>query len=256
VSGQQRSPGVPTKQNYARYTRLYNVPGRGRSSIRDQMSILISYRRSDAPGTAGRIADRLRQHYGDDSVFMDVDSIPLGLDFRKYIKEALDRCDIMLAIIGPRWIGEKEFQRIQDETDFVRIELETALQRDIPVVPVLVDGATIPRPDLLPEKLQDLIYRQTIEVDNHRDFNAAIDHLIKALDRSLANIGTENSNASHRLNTKQGKLKYKNINVNNLKPETSDNTHITQLKAFAITLAIVLLLAISLLYLAGRVIVL
>src|SRR5215204_5958463 len=106
------------------------------------LKIVLSYRRTDAPAMAGWIFERLVQHYGPNAVYRDIDSIPFGVDFRKHIRTELDRCDALIAIIGPRWLGEGEHQRIHDETDFVRFEIETALQRGIPAVPVLVEGAT------------------------------------------------------------------------------------------------------------------
>src|SRR5437588_8885827 len=110
-------------------------------------TIVLSYRRADTPGIAGRIFDRLKAHYGPDGVFMDIDNIPFGIDFREHIKEALQQSDILVVVIGPRWMGVSEARetRINDETDFVRIEVETALQRPIPVIPVLVERAIMPK---------------------------------------------------------------------------------------------------------------
>jgi hypothetical protein len=112
----------------------------------------ISYRRADSDAIAGRIKDRLVDHFGEHSVFMDIDSIPFGLDFREYIKQALLEHDAVIAVIGPKWLGQSKGGqlRIQDEADPVRIELEIALQRKIPVIPVLVDGAAMPTPAELP----------------------------------------------------------------------------------------------------------
>jgi hypothetical protein len=93
--------------------------------------ILISYRREDSDAIAGRIRDRIAGQYGDDCVFMDIDSIPFGLDFRTQVQNALMENDVVLAIIGPKWIGATRggSVRIQDEADPVRIEVETALMR-------------------------------------------------------------------------------------------------------------------------------
>jgi hypothetical protein len=150
------------------------------------MKIVLSYRRSDAPGMAGWIYDCLSQHYGDESVFRDVDSIPFGVDFRKHIRQKLDQCDTLIAVIGPRWLGEGDHQRIHDGNDFVRFEIETALQRGIPVVPLLVEGATMPRPDQLPETLRDLAFYNAAEVDSGRDFHVHTDRLIQSLDHLFA----------------------------------------------------------------------
>jgi hypothetical protein len=92
------------------------------------IKIVVSYRRDDARGTAGRIYDRLEQHYGRESVFMDVDSIPFGVDFHDHIQEVLSGCSALLAVIGPHWIGQRRGKppRIKEETDFVRMEVEAA----------------------------------------------------------------------------------------------------------------------------------
>jgi uncharacterized membrane protein HdeD (DUF308 family) len=149
--------------------------------------IIISYRREDTVLMVGRICDRLRDHFGRDSVMMDIDSIPYGLDFRKHIKEALKRCDVMLAVMGPRWtaVSEDGRSRLADETDWIRIEIEAALAKDIPVIPVLVNGAAMPRPKDLPETMQDLAFRQAAPLDMRRDFHAHMDRLIGVMDELL-----------------------------------------------------------------------
>src|SRR5438309_1713585 len=102
--------------------------------------IILSYRRADSDAIAGRIKDRLASHFGDDSIFMDIDSIPFGFDFRDHIQEALAQNDILVAIIGPKWLsaGKGGQPRIMEETDPVRIEIETALNNGKVVIPVLV----------------------------------------------------------------------------------------------------------------------
>jgi hypothetical protein len=159
--------------------------------------VLISYRREDTGLMVGRICDRLRSHYGPDQVMMDIDSIPYGLDFRKHIREALEQCDTMLAIIGPSWAAANEDgkPRLEDETDWVRIEVEGALVRDIPVIPVLVNGARMPKPQQLPGPLQDFAFRQATEIDMGRDFHAHMDRLIRVMDQLLTKIGVEGSAA-------------------------------------------------------------
>ena len=150
-------------------------------------TIILSYRREDTELMVGRICDRLRDHFGRDSVIMDIDSIPYGLDFRKHIKEALKRCDIMLAIIGPRWtaLNEAGQSRLIDETDWIRIEIEAALAKDVPLVPVLINGAAMPKPKDLPETMQDLAFRQAAPLDMRRDFHSHMDRLIGVMDELL-----------------------------------------------------------------------
>jgi hypothetical protein len=149
--------------------------------------IAISYRRLDSAGITGRIFDRLAAHYGKEAVFIDIDNIPFGIDFRKHIQEQLSDTDVMLAIVGQRWLGEQNNKtRIKHPNDPVRIEVETALRRGIRVIPVLVDRATMPSPDDLPDTLQDFAYRNAAEVDPGRDFHAHVTRLINAMDKILA----------------------------------------------------------------------
>ena len=150
-------------------------------------TIILSYRRDDTGSIAGRIFDRLVGHYGSDQVFMDIDSIPFGLDFREHIQESLKRCDVLLAIVGRNWAApdQKGGLRINDESDWVRIEVEAALAKKIPVIPVLIDGAELPSPASLPEGLRNLVFRQAAPVDSGRDFHPHMDRLIKAMDQLL-----------------------------------------------------------------------
>jgi hypothetical protein len=110
--------------------------------------IIISYRRADSAAIAGRIFDRLVSHYEDDAVFMDVDKIPFGTDFREHIRKVLLEGDILLAVIGPNWLGKSSdgTSRIKDEADPVRVEIESALRQKTRMIPVLVDGATMRQP--------------------------------------------------------------------------------------------------------------
>src|SRR5262245_17680512 len=117
--------------------------------------IVVSYRRADTGPVAGRIFDRLGTYYGFESVFMDVDNIPFGADFREHIQEELKHCDLLVVIIGPRWmgVGEGGKTRLSDEIDPVRIEVETAMQLRVPIIPILVDNAPMPKPSELPDSL-------------------------------------------------------------------------------------------------------
>ena len=145
--------------------------------------IFISYRRGDSAGHAGRVEDRLVQEFGHNLLFMDVDSIPLGSDFVKVLREEVIKCDVLLAVIGPHWLDARDAQgnrRLDDENDFVRIEIGTALQRDIAVIPILLDGSVIPKPEQLPPDLQSLSLRNGLDV-RHGSFHADMDRLISAL---------------------------------------------------------------------------
>jgi len=160
-------------------------------------NIIVSYRRADSDAIAGRIRDKLADHYGADAVFMDIDSIPFGIDFRDHVKEALLRNDLLIAIIGPKWLGPAKGRRarIHDEDDPVRLEIEAALHRGIPVVPVLVGRSTIPRPADLPESLRDLSFRNAAEVDAGRDFHQHMERLIRSIDRDIVQLPGRNQEA-------------------------------------------------------------
>jgi hypothetical protein len=150
-------------------------------------NIVISYRREDTRWIVGRIFDRLKQRYGRDNVFMDIDAVPLGLDYRDHIRNTLDQSDIVLAVIGPQWLGVQSAgqPRITDETDWVRIEIEAALGKKIPLIPILVDRTPLPKLDELPEKVRDLAFRQAISIDTGRDFDTHIERLIREMDQLL-----------------------------------------------------------------------
>ncbi len=141
--------------------------------------IFISYRRDDSRYAAGRIADRLALHFGEDHVFMDIQKIPLGIDFRQYVQEMLEHCEVVLAIIGDDWLVDGKAPSIN-----TRIEVATALaRRDIPVIPVLVGNAPIPGEDQLPDDLKALSYRNGIKLDADRGFDAGMQTLIEAIER-------------------------------------------------------------------------
>src|SRR4051794_15294943 len=112
--------------------------------------IFISYRREDGAYVAGMLRDELQQRFGPGSVFLDVDNIPFGVDFRDHINRAVGQCDILLALIGDRWFGagSNGQRRIDSPTDFVRLELEAALSRRIPTIPVLTNYSKMPAPEL------------------------------------------------------------------------------------------------------------
>src|SRR5262249_49500516 len=152
-------------------------------------TIVVSYRRDDTKWIAGRIFDRLEGHYGKGSVFMDIDSIPVGLDFRDHIRQTLDRCDVLLAIVGPNWLpkADNDTRTLLDETDWVRIEIETALNKKIPVVPVLIDRSRMPKPIELPEGLRNFAFRQAANIDTEH-FHSHMEKLIASLDQHLSKV--------------------------------------------------------------------
>ena len=148
--------------------------------------IVLSYRRSDSDVITGRIRDNLANHYGEHAVFMDVDSIPLGVDYREQMREALSDNKVMIAVIGPKWLGGRgKNARINASNDPVRIELETAFQQGMRIIPVLVSGATMPKAADLPQSLQGLCYINAGAVDGGRDFRQHMSRLVYAIDQIL-----------------------------------------------------------------------
>ena len=146
-------------------------------------AIFISYRRDDAEGQAGRLFADLCEHFGDGAVFMDVAGIQPGRDFRRAIDEQVASCGVLLALIGRDWVDaadEAGRRRLDDPMDFVRLETASALKRDIPVVPVLVHGARMPRADQLPADLQELAYRNAVEL-THPRWESDVQVLLEAL---------------------------------------------------------------------------
>lgn len=146
--------------------------------------IFISYRRDDSGYIASMLAERLEEVFGSDSVFIDVDAIPLGVDFREYLSQAVAKSDLMLALMGNEWLSVKNTQglrRLDDPADFVRIEIEAALKRQIPVVPVLLEQASMPLEAELPPSLQPLVFRNAAEIRSGRDLNYHIEQLIRGI---------------------------------------------------------------------------
>jgi TIR domain len=153
--------------------------------------VFISYRRDDSAGHAGRVRDRLERELGRDLLFMDVDAIPLGTNFSKVLHEEVAKCGVLLAVIGPNWSDVRDehgHRRLDDPNDFVRIEIAAALQRDIPVIPILLDGARIPKTDQLPGDLEELASRNGLDV-RHASFHTDMDRLILGLKGQLDQAG-------------------------------------------------------------------
>ena len=146
-------------------------------------NIFINYRRDESGHVAGRLHDSLAPTFGRNKLFMDVDNIPVGRDFEDYLKSQVAACDAMLAIIGPNWLAAKDEagqRRLDNPEDFIVIEIGAALARDIPVVPVLVDGARMPKASELPDSLKRLVRRQAVEV-RHTNFSRDAEALVKKL---------------------------------------------------------------------------
>lgn len=148
-------------------------------------TVFISYRRDDTTEVCGRIYDRLEDYFGTPNVFMDVDSIPAGTDFREALERMVERCDVLLAVIGPKWAGPLDAagrRRIDLPADFVRTEIELAMKRTIPIIPVLVYGAQMPAPDTLPPSIAPLAYRHALTVRSDRDFRHDMERVIRGIE--------------------------------------------------------------------------
>ncbi|MEM9091383.1 MAG: TIR domain-containing protein [Cyanobacteria bacterium P01_F01_bin.53] len=148
--------------------------------------IFISYRRRDSGSEAGRIYDVLCTHFGRDGVFKDVDDIKAGDDFRNSIQEAVGQCQILVAIIGKIWLEIKDDsgkQKLENPDDWVRLEIETALKRDILTIPILLDGVRMPKPRNLPIALRPLAYRNAARVRQDPDFRLDMERVIGVINR-------------------------------------------------------------------------
>jgi formylglycine-generating enzyme required for sulfatase activity len=147
--------------------------------------IFISYRHADTPHPAGRIYNRLIKAFGRRNVFKDFNNIPPGRNFRGVIKEAVASSDVMLVLIGRQWLTMQDDQglrRLDNPQDFVRIEVETGLEREsCRVIPVLVDGATLPKPSDLPEGMRELTFNQKFDLRNDPDFDNDLERLVTEL---------------------------------------------------------------------------
>jgi TIR domain len=150
-------------------------------------SIFLSYRRSDTQDVAGRLFDQLSSHFGRRKVFKDVDSIPIASDFRDYIVDQI-RYSVVLVLIGPAWLAESSpygKSRLWDKEDFVRLEIEVALQSDSPLVPVLVNGAKMPTCEMMPPSIVAIRGKQGIVVRPDPDFHADVRRLTRLLSELL-----------------------------------------------------------------------
>ena len=153
-------------------------------------TVFLSYRRGDSEGQARALNLELVKVIGRESVFMDVDNIALGQDFRHILHERLESCDLFLALIGPGWLDAKDSsgnRRLDNPTDLVRQEIAAALKRNIPVTPVLLQGAEMPPPERLPEDIKELVYRNGFEL-GHSTWESDVSEMVRrlGLDRATA----------------------------------------------------------------------
>lgn len=151
--------------------------------------IFINYRREDAQSAAGRLFDMLELQLGPDQIFLDVDNISPGKDFAEELSLQVSKCDVFLAVIGRQWEDAKDSsggRRIDNPNDWVRIEIEAALQESKDIIPVLVDGAKMPRQEILPESLRPLARRNAVRL-THERFKADVSGLVAAIEKLRRN---------------------------------------------------------------------
>jgi hypothetical protein len=162
-------------------------------------TVFISYRREDTQGEARALFQDLAARLGKESVFMDVDSIAMGRDFREALQERLASCDAMLALMGREWVDCKDEsgrRRLDNAGDFVRLEVAAALKRNIPVTPLLLQGAHMPAVEQLPDDLKDLAYRQGFELSHNR-WDSDVQELLRRLGlRATSDTPTEEKSGS------------------------------------------------------------
>lgn len=147
--------------------------------------LFISYRRDESRHAAGRLADDLVDAFGADSIFRDIEGIEPGVDFKQALDKALGSCVVMLVLIGPRWLDMADahgVRRLDQPGDWIRMEIATALARDTRVIPVLLEGATLPEEDQLPEDMRPLVRRQAFELADGR-WRGDLQRLVDALAR-------------------------------------------------------------------------
>ena len=154
------------------------------SMARERKGIFISYRRGTNTAHAGWLGAKLSEHFGSHKVFRDIDSIEPGLDFVEAIERALDSNEVMIAVIGDSWLTVADATgrpRLQNPDDYVRLEIATALEHNVRVIPVLVGEATMPPANELPDDLAALARRNAFELRDTR-WNDDVESLIERLE--------------------------------------------------------------------------
>ncbi len=150
------------------------------------MSIFVGYRRSDTQGHAGRVADDLAERYGEGRVFRDIEIVP-GTDFATLLRRQVSTSSLLLLVIGPDWLDMRDAdgaRRLDNEDDWVRLEVETAMEHGVPIIPLLVGAATMPAPDELPESLRPICAVQA-HIMADRSWDHDLDQLCAAIERRV-----------------------------------------------------------------------
>lgn len=156
---------------------MANIPG----------TIFINYRKDDSSWNALALYNELQKYFSKEQIFKDFNTILPGDDFVISIDNALRKCDVLIVVIGKSWLDIKDAtgqRRLDDPDDFVRLEVATALSRNIQVIPVLFDGVPMPRPEQLPANMSALYRRQFVEIDSKR-FEDDVRNLAEAIKKVM-----------------------------------------------------------------------
>ncbi len=159
--------------------------------IAQPRTLFVCYRREDSQDAAGRLHDRLAHAYGSERVFMDIDNVPLGVNFVSFISAQLQHCSAVLVMIGRNWTtatDQRGRRRLDDPADHVRVEIAAALKQQVPVIPILVQDASMPNADELPEDMRSLAFYNALKL-TPEFWRAGVERLIKELDRVLKPSG-------------------------------------------------------------------
>jgi TIR domain len=189
VTPVQQAPETPDASYKSRAPDLPGAAALNPEQVVVRSGIFISYRRQDEPNFAGRLYDRLVLKFGREKVFIDVDTIELGLGFTEAIDRSLSQCKVMIVIIGKSWLhvtDEEGEARLDNPDDYVRVEIEKALTSSTRMIPVLVEGATVPKSAQLPQSLSPLARRNGISM-SHASFASDAERLIETLGRIIKN---------------------------------------------------------------------
>ena len=164
--------------------------------------IFLSYRRADgvASGARSYLYEKLTNHYGPDSVFMDVERMQVGSDFRECLNDELQKTDVVIVLIGPEWVKHIQ-ERAFKQDDFVRLEIETALKQGKPVLPLLLEGAVMPSHTEVPETISAFTFNHGVEIDTGRYFREGVERLCKDLDEHIFNTEPSHKKKKPSLNT-------------------------------------------------------
>ena len=152
-------------------------------------TIFVNYRREDDPGSAGRLFDWLERAFCPTNFSWMSKSMEGGVDFIRVLESQVAQCDVLLAVIGPTWLSH----RLEDEDDFVRVEVAAAIKLGKRVIPVLVNGAHMPRASELPQSIKKLAHRNAVRL-THEEFKADVQGLIKTIGNALKDALSERAN--------------------------------------------------------------